>query len=199
MLRKEKFENISKLLGNLFSKLPFSPNQLTASSIFLAFIYLFFIIKKELTLAILFFILSSVLDFIDGALAKFSQKASELGSYLDTVCDRYVEAIFLFGFLFLDLPKIYFDSKIWIFLALFGSLMTTFAYLKAVAGKERQTFGQGIKKSLLDRPERLITIFISLVLGLFNISLVIYPIIFLAVFSNITAIQRIYSIISISQ
>lgn len=195
MLRKEKFENISKSLGRLFSKFPFSPNQLTIGSIFFAFIYLFFIIKKELALAILFFILSSVLDFIDGALAKFSQRESEIGSYLDTVCDRYAEAIFLFGFLFLDLPKIYFDSKTWIFLALFGSLMTTFAYLKAVAGKERQTFGQGFKKSLLDRPERLIVIFISLILGLFNISWIIYPIIFLAVFSNLTALQRIFSIV----
>lgn len=197
MLKKEKFETISKALGRLFSKFPFSPNQVTLSSIFLAFIYLFFFIKKELALAILFFILASVLDFIDGALAKFSQKESKLGSYLDTICDRYTEAIFLLGFLFLNLPKIYFDSKIWIFLALFGSMMSTFAYLKAVAGRERQTFGQGIKKSLLDRPERIIVIFITLILGLFNFSWMIYPIIFLAVFSNLTAVQRIYSIISI--
>lgn len=195
MLKKEKFKNISRATGSLFSKLPFSPNQLTVGSIFFAFIYLFFMIKKELALAILFFVLSSVLDFADGSLARFSNRESELGSYLDTMLDRYTEAIFLFGLFFLDLPKIYFDSKIWIFLALFGSLMTTFAYLKAVAGKERQTFGQGFKKSLLDRPERLMVIFISLVLGLFNISWVIYPIIFLALFSNLTALQRIFSVV----
>ena len=195
MLRKEKFKNISRATGNLFSKLPFSPNHLTVSSLLFAFIYLFFIIKKELALAILFFVLSSVLDFADGSLARFSNRESDLGSYLDTMLDRYTEAIFLFGFFFLDLTKIYFDSKIWIFLALFGSLMTAFAYLKAVAGKERQTFGQGFKKSLLDRPERLLVIFISLILGLLNISWVIYPIIFLAVFSNLTALQRIFSIV----
>jgi phosphatidylglycerophosphate synthase len=195
MLKKEKFKWISEKIGSLFSKLKISPNYFTIASVIFALFYLFFIIRKNITLAIIFFIITSVLDFVDGAVARFTQKMTEVGAYLDTICDRYTEAIFLFGFLFLDLPKIYFNSKAWVFLALFGSLITTFAYIKAVAGKERQTFGQGLKKSLLDRPERLFVIFITLVFGFFNLSWMIYPIIFLAIFSNLTALQRIFMVI----
>jgi archaetidylinositol phosphate synthase len=195
MLKKEKFKWIAEKSGSLFSKLRIPPNYFTIASVFFAIFCFFSLIKNNLIFAILFFLLASILDFIDGAVAKFSQKQTELGAYLDTICDRYVEAIFLAAFLFLNLPKIYLDSKIWAFLALFGSFMTTYAYIKAVAGKERETFGEGFKKSLLDRPDRLITIFISLVLGLFNFSWMIYPIIFLAIFSNLTALQRILMVI----
>lgn len=199
MLKKENFKKISEKVGHFFSKFQIPPNYFTVASIFFAIFYFFSLVKNNLGLAILFFILASVLDFIDGAVAKFSQEQTELGSYLDTVCDRYVEGIFIAAFLFLNLPKIYFDSKTWAFLALFGSFMTTFAYAKAVAGKERETFGEGFKKSLLDRPDRLIIIFISLVLGLYNFSWMIYPIIFLAIFSNFTALQRICIIIGIAR
>ncbi len=198
MLKKENFKIISEKVGKFFSKFKISPNYFTVISIFFAIFYFIFFINYNLGLSIIFFIIASALDFIDGAVAKFSQKQTELGSYLDTVCDRYVETIFLASFLFVNLPKIFFDSEVWVFCALFGSFMTTFAYIKAVAGKERETFGQGFKKSLLDRPERLILVFISLVLGLFNFSLMIYPIIFLAVFSNISAIQRIFYILKLN-
>jgi archaetidylinositol phosphate synthase len=199
MFKKEEFKIISEKLGYFFSKFQIPPNYFTIASVIFAIFYFFSLIKNNLILAILFFILASILDFIDGAVAKFSQKQTDLGAYLDTICDRYVEAIFLAAFLFLDLPKVYLDSKTWAFLALFGSFMTTYAYIKAVAGKERETFGEGFKKSLLDRPERLIVIFISLILGLFNFSWIIYPIIFLAVFSNLTAIQRIYFVVTLSR
>ncbi len=199
MFKKEKFKIISEKVGDFFSKFQIPPNYFTIASVFSAIFYFFSFIKNNLILAILFFIIASILDFIDGAVAKFSQKQTELGAYLDTVCDRYVEAIFLSAFLFLGLPKIYLDSKTWAFLALFGSFMTTFAYIKAVAGKERETFGEGFKKSLLDRPERLIIIFFPLILGLFNFSWMIYPLIFLAIFSNLSAIQRIRSIIVLSR
>lgn len=193
MLKKEKFKVISEKTGYFFSKFKIPPNYFTIASIFFAIFYFFSLIKNNLILAILFFILASILDFIDGAVARFTNKTTKLGAYLDTILDRYAEAIFISSFLFLELPKIYFDSKIWVFLAFFGSLMTT--YSKA-AGKEKEILNEQLKKgAFLERPERLIVIFISLILGLFNYSLMIYPIIFLAVFANLSALQRIYFII----
>jgi len=192
MLKREKFEIISQKAGQFFSKFKIPPNYFTIASIFFATFYSPFLIQKKFILATLFFLLASILDFIDGAVAKFSQKETKIGAYLDTICDRYVEAIFLFGFLFLDFPKIYFDSKIWIFLALFGSLMTT--YSKA-AGKEKEILKEELKKGLLERPERLFLIFLSLIFGIFNFSLMIYPIIFLAIFSNLTTLQRIFFVV----
>lgn len=137
----------------------------------------------------IFFFLAVFFDFTDGAVARFRGKATKRGAYLDTICDRYVEGIILLGFLFLPLPKFGWDAKFWIFLALFGSLMTTYA--KAAAKEKELTQGE-LKKGLLGRPERTILIFLSLLFGIINPSLVIYPIIVLAILSNLTAIERIF-------
>lgn len=136
-----------------------------------------------------FFLLAVFFDFIDGAVAKFENKATKTGAYLDTICDRYVEGIILFGFLFLSLPKFGFEAEIWIFLALFGSLMTTYA---KAAAKEKELAVEELKNGWLGRPERAILIFLSLILGIFNFSLIIFPIVILALLSNFTALQRIF-------
>jgi len=188
---RKKFERVSEKVGKIFSKTGIFPNTFTFFSLIFAALSFIFIIKNNFILAATFFIIASLLDLIDGAVAKFKNVATKTGAYLDTICDRYVEAIFLFGFLFLPLPKIYLDSKFWVFLALFGSLVTTYA---KAAGKEKEILKEELKKGLLERPERLFLVFLSLILGIFNFSWMIYPIIFLAIFSNLTAIQRIYFI-----
>ncbi|PJA84313.1 MAG: CDP-alcohol phosphatidyltransferase family protein, partial [Candidatus Nealsonbacteria bacterium CG_4_9_14_3_um_filter_37_13] len=121
--------------------------------------------------------------------AKFLEKKTKKGAYLDTISDRYVEGIILLGFLFLPLADFLLPAKIWIFLAFFGSLMTT--YSKAAA-KEKELTQKELKKGLLGRAERIILISLAIFLGIFNLSWMLYPIIFLAVFSNLTALQRIY-------
>jgi len=192
MLKKEKFEIISEKIGQFFSRFKLHPNFFTLISILFALIYLLFLIKNDLKLAILFFIFAGILDFIDGAVARFTKRETKIGAYLDTICDRYVEAIFLFGFLFLDLPKIFLDSKIWIFLAIFGSLMTTYA---KAAGKEKEILKEELKKGLLERPERLILIFLAMIFAIFNPVFSVYILIIFSILANFTAFQRIYFIL----
>lgn len=189
---RKKFEIISEKIGKIFSKTGLSPNTFTLISLFFAIISFLFLIQRNLILASIFFLFAAFLDLIDGAVAKFTNSATKKGAYLDTIFDRYVEGIILLGFLFLPLPEILFPSKIWVFLCFFGSLMTTYA---KAAGKEKDILKEELKKGLLERPERLFLIFLSLILGIFNFSWMIYPIIFLAIFSNFTAVQRIYIII----
>jgi len=189
---RKKFEIISEKIGKIFSKTGLSPNTFTLISLFFAIISFLFLIQRNLILASIFFLFAAFLDLIDGAVAKFTNSATKKGAYLDTIFDRYVEGIILLGFLFLSLPEILFPSKIWVFLCFFGSLMTTYA---KAAGKEKDILKEELKKGLLERPERLFLIFLSLILGVFNFSWIIYPIIFLAIFSNFTAVQRIYIII----
>jgi len=202
--KREKFKKVSNLAGDIFSKIGLTPNQYTLISLVFVILSFNFLIKHpstakgrdeqmfidiNFTLALIFFLIAAILDFIDGAVAKFLQKETKKGAYLDTICDRYVEGIILLGFLFLPLPDVLLPAEIWIFLAFFGSLMTT--YSKAAA-KEKELTQIEIKKGLLGRGERIILISLALVLGILNLSWVIYPIIFLAVLSNLTAFQRIY-------
>ena len=186
---RKKFEMISEKIGKFFSKTGISPNTFTLISLFFAFLSFFFLIKKNLILASLFFIIASILDLIDGAVAKFKNQTTKKGAYLDTICDRYVEGIIIFGFLFLDLPKIIFIPEIWIFLCLFGALMTT--YSKAAA-KEKEIITEELKRGFFERPERVILILLALILGNFSFLFTAYALIILAIFSNITALQRIF-------
>lgn len=185
---REKFNKISTKTGEIFSKIGLTPNQYTLISLVFVILSFNFLIKVNFTLALIFFLIATILDFIDGAVARFLQKETKKGAYLDTICDRYVEGIILLGFLFLPLPNVLLPAEIWIFLAFFGSFMTT--YSKAAA-KEKELTQIEIKKGLLGRAERIILISLALVLGILNLSWVIYPIVVLAVLSNLTAFQRI--------
>ena len=186
--QRKKFRKIEIKIGEFFSKF-FTPNQYTLISIFFAFFCFLFITKGNLLLALIFFFLASVLDFIDGAVARFLRIETKKGAYLDTICDRYVEGIILFSFLFLPLPKLFFQAKYWIFLSLFGSLLTT--YSKAAA-KEKGIVEKELKKGFFGRGERMILIFFSIFLGIFNLSWMVFLLVIFAILTNITALQRIY-------
>lgn len=186
--KRDKFRKISEEVGSIFSKFSLTPNQYTFFSLIFVFIAFYFLILGNLILALIFFLIAGFLDFIDGAVAKFLRIETKKGAYLDTVCDRYVEGIILLGFLFLPLPDFLLPAEVWIFLAFLGSLMTTYA---KAAAKEKELVQTELKKGLFGRAERIILILLAIILGIFNLSLMLYPIIFLAIFSNLTALQRI--------
>jgi phosphatidylglycerophosphate synthase len=193
--KREKFKNLEIFLGKIFSKFGLSPNQFTILSLFFAFFSFYFLLKIELIFALIFYLLATILDLIDGAVARFKKMETKKGAFLDTICDRYVEGIILLGFLFLPLKDFILPAEIWVFLALFGSFATTYA---KAAAKEKELVKEEFKKGLFGRAERTILIFLAIFLGIFNLSWIIYPIIILAIFSNFTALQRIVSIISIT-
>ena len=187
---REKFKKIEIKTGEFFSKLGLTPNQYTLISLFFAILALYFLTRIDLIPALIFFLLATLLDFIDGAVARFTQRETKKGAYLDTICDRYVEGIILLGFLFLPLKGFFLlPAGIWIFLAFFGSLMTTYA---KAAAREKEMVTEELKKGLWGRGERVILIFLAMFLGIFNLSWMLYPIVILAILSNLTAIQRIY-------
>jgi phosphatidylglycerophosphate synthase len=186
--KREKFKKIESEIGRIFSKLGLSPNQYTLNSIFFGIFCFVSLIFRNFILALIFFLISAILDFVDGAVARYSGKVTKTGAYLDTISDRFVEGLIFLGLLSLPLPKFIFEAKYWIFLSFFGSLMTTYA---KAAAKEKELVAQELKKGFFGRGERMILLSITFFLGIFNQNLMIYPISLLAIFSNLTAIQRI--------
>lgn len=195
--RRDLFRGMGIKIAKIFSVLPLSPNHYTLISIVFALISSYFIIQQNFFLAILFFLIAGILDFIDGAVARYKNIATKTGAYLDTIADRYVEGILLFGLLFLPLPKIILPGFGWVFLILFGSFLTT--YVKAAA-KEKELVSQELKGGILSRGERVILLLFSLLLGIIDSTLVLmtYILILIAILANFTALQRIYSVIRFS-
>jgi phosphatidylglycerophosphate synthase len=188
-LQREKFKWLETAIAKAFAVLAITPNQYTFLSIVLAVAGACFTAIANYWLAMLFLVLAAFFDLIDGAVARAKSLSTPKGAYWDTVADRYVEAIFLFGLLFAPLPVWYLPGYFWIFLALFGTTMTTYA---KAAAKEKELTKVELKGGLMSRAERFF-IYLAVVaaLGTGNGDWAVYFLAVLAALANITALQRI--------
>lgn len=185
---RELFNKISIKIGLLFGKIPLTPNQWTIISMLPALLAFVFLTQQQFLYAAISFIVAAFIDFIDGSVARVLGRVTKFGAYLDTVVDRIVESIIVFGLLFASLPEVLLPAYIWIFLYFCGSFTTT--YVKAAA-KEKDLVREELKGGLIERAERLTILFIGILLAEFNPTYLIYVLIILAVLTNISAIQRI--------
>lgn len=189
--RRHWFVDLEKIIGKTLGVLPLAPDHYTYLSVAFALVGLYFMILHNLLWAIIIFLIAVILDFVDGAVARSKRLSTKKGAFLDTVMDRYVEGIIFFGMVFLDLPAVILPGNVWVFLAMFGSVMTTYA---KAAAKEKEIVSQELRGGILSRGERMILVFAALLLGIIypDYLYMVYVVIVIAVLTNITAIQRIY-------
>lgn len=193
IIRKSS-RNLFEKIGSFFSRFPFNPNQYTLLSLLLVVFSFYFLVNSDFLASSFSFLCAILIDLIDGAVARYQKKVTKIGAYLDTICDRYVESIILIGFLFSPLPSFFLPGQVWTGLAILGSLMTT--YSKAAA-KEKELVKEELKRGFFGRFERVTLILFSIFLGNFNPDFSIYLIVILAIFSNFTALQRIYLVLHV--
>ena len=150
-------------IGNFFSFLPLTPNQITLLSLLPALIG-FYLASQHLVLhSLFFFILAGAVDALDGAIARARKQVSDRGAYIDGIVDRLVEFLLVISFFFYPLPGFILTSGIALMLILFfGSAMTSFATAYAehrhVADSKKISRQPGI----LPRAERLLLLFAAL-------------------------------------
>lgn len=188
---RDNFAGASEKIGAIFSKLGLTPNQWTFLSVIVVLIAGWFLINHNFFIGAVFVAISVFLDVVDGAVARHTKTASSRGAYIDTIVDRYVEAIIIFALLFITLPIFIFDASIWLFAYFFGFMMTTYAKASA-----KEKLGKEIRGGFLERSDRVILLTIGLFLASLNQVYLIYIIILLAFLSNITALQRIKTALS---
>lgn len=183
----KKRERLSKITNKLAKPFLFlNPDHLTILGIILSVLGFITFVSQHFILAFLFYSFSVLLDAIDGEVARIKGKASPRGAYLDTIADRYVEFIMLFGFLFIEMPPFILNFDVWLFLVLFGSLLTTYA--KAAA---KEKLNKKIGPCLLERGERGIILLFSVLILNFDKNIVTYVFVLLAFLTNLSAFQRI--------
>jgi phosphatidylglycerophosphate synthase len=185
--KKEWFNNFSIKMGKVISQLGISPNGWTFISLILAIISAIFIINKNLLVGAIFFLIAILLDLFDGAVARATKKVTKFGGFFDTLVDRYVESLIIFSLIFVDLPNLFLPMYVWLFVLLFGSLMTT--YIKAAA-REKALVGEDLRGGFLGRSERTIILFVGLIIGHFVPTVLSWIIFILAILANLAAIQR---------
>ncbi len=92
--------------------------------VFLVGILSAFIASFNPALGGLLYQLSSILDGIDGEIARASLRTSKFGGWLDSVLDRYVDFFFLSALALYLKPSVSFLP--WVLFALFGTLMVSY-------------------------------------------------------------------------
>jgi archaetidylinositol phosphate synthase len=192
--KREYFDKLSKRIGIIFSRFPLSPNQWTLLGLLLTLITFYFLIENEFFIASIIFAFTAFIDIIDGAVAKVNNRVSVLGTYLDTITDRYVEFIIISGLFFIKYPSFIFSDKIWLFIILFGSFMTSYSIS---AAHEEGVEEIKLRGGILERAERMIFLFLIIILSTFSRTYALYLIVIMAILANITALQRIWIAICI--
>ncbi len=183
---RQIFQGAEKAIGKNLSFL--SPNSWTFLSILLAVGAAYFLAIGAFILGAFLFSLAALCDAVDGAVARYIKKASSKGAYLDTIVDRYVEFLIIAGLFLYNLPSAFLDAKMWLLIYLFGSVMTTYA---KAAAKEKDIIKVQMTAGLIGRAERLVILFIGLLLAAINPVFLAYDIALLGILTNITALQRI--------
>jgi phosphatidylglycerophosphate synthase len=186
--KRQKFNPLSVKVGMIFSKIPLTPNQWTYISIIPALAAAYAIAQQQFLAAAALFFVAAAIDLIDGSVARVTGRATLFGAYLDTTVDRYMEAFIVASLLFAALPQVWLPAVVWVFFYYFGSIMST--YVKAAA-KEKGFVNEEIKGGILERAEKMLILFIGLILAYFDKTYLVYVLIILGIGANITALQRI--------
>ncbi|MEM3670303.1 MAG: CDP-alcohol phosphatidyltransferase family protein [Thermoprotei archaeon] len=163
--------------AKVFAKLGFTPNWVTVMGLVLTVLAAAAVTLHLFLEAALLLVLGALFDGLDGALARLTGTQSVFGGVLDSVADRYGDALIIGSiWLTMHLPALVG------FTALIGSLITSYTRARLEAAGSSSVSSVGI----MERPERLILILVSLLF----IQIALYVFVIIALLSNFTVIQR---------
>jgi CDP-diacylglycerol--glycerol-3-phosphate 3-phosphatidyltransferase len=170
------------LMGR-FRSLPFTPNQVTVAGLSLNGVAAVLIYEEHFVWATVAFIAGSILDILDGALARSHGKLTQFGSFLDSTTDRISEGLVL-GAIALVLSKQGHEAALAsVFVALVGSFLVSYTRAKAEAIGLSGTVG------LMGRAERIVLVAVALPFaGLGSLPYAMY---LLAALTAFTVVQRV--------
>jgi archaetidylinositol phosphate synthase len=183
---KKKFEELVSRGVDPLAAIGLTPNALTVLGLLAstgsAWAYLSWRADRLYLVAAAFLILfSGLLDAFDGVLARKTGEVTRFGGFLDSVADRYSDAVVLGAIVVSGLC-----DPLWGMAALIGSLMVSYARARAeAAGVEMIAVG------FAERAERMILL-VAVTLGAYyQIEVLNYGIIILALIANLTVVQRV--------
>jgi CDP-diacylglycerol--glycerol-3-phosphate 3-phosphatidyltransferase len=169
-----------------------TPNALTASGVTLcavAAVLVYLIPRNELLfawLAAVIFVIGSILDILDGALARAGGKATVFGAFLDSTLDRVGEA-FMLGAISVAFVR---DGNETAFLFTFAAMVASF--LVSYTRSKAETLGLKGDVGIGSRAERVVVICLGLAVAPWGgLQWAIY---LLAATAWITVGQRIWSV-----
>ncbi len=174
---KHKFTFITTLA----SKIDVNPDCITLSSLVPAALACYFLYVIEVAFAGVMILLNGFLDALDGAVARAHNRVTLQGELLDALVDKYGECAILIFLLCAGIPPAAVCA------AIVGVLMTTYVQARVGETLGRKKLFSGVG---LERSERAILLASGCMLSAFFDSALFYVTLFIAIFSNLTALLR---------
>ena len=155
---------MSEPMARLLAKTKVTPNQMTWAAFSIALLSFISFVLGYNIIAGLLVQLSSIVDGIDGSLARLKGMTSVFGGFLDSMLDRYADILIVLGLTLWSLSHETY-SGIWLvgFLAISGIICVSYTRAR-ISPNHRHLFDKGFK-SLASRDIRLFLIMLGAVTG----------------------------------
>ena len=175
---------MSEPMARLLAKTKVTPNQMTWAAFGIALLSFVSFVLGNNIIAGLLVQLSSIVDGIDGSLARLKGMTSEFGGFLDSVLDRYADILIVLGLTLWSLSHEAY-SGIWLvgLLAITGIICISYTRAR-INPSHRHLFDTGFK-SLASRDIRLFLIMLGAVIGQAYLCLIV-----IAVLTNVVVFYR---------
>lgn len=186
-LVRQRAQALLNAIAQVLDRIGITPNSLTLIG-FLAMCVIGLVLAAGyFPLGGFLIILAGIFDALDGSLARLTNRVTKFGAFLDSTTDRFAEGALFLGILYWYMQHGTTYIAYVIYLTLLGSLMVSYARARA------EGLGIECKEGLLTRFERIALLIAGLILtAVFGDAPLLIVLVFLAIFTNFTAVQRMW-------
>ena len=172
-------------IARVFVKLGFSPSGLTVIGVLVACVAAALIARGMLAAGGVVVLVAGVFDLFDGAVARMTNRATKFGALFDSVMDRVSEAVVLLGLLWFYLEDGEQLGAVLVYVSVVGSTMVSYVRARA------EGLGIECKGGLMQRPERVASLGIGIIVGQWWEPAVLIVLGVIAVLTVVTTVQRV--------
>ncbi len=168
-----------------------NPNAVTFTGTLLNGVAAWLVFHERFLAACVVFLIGSLMDALDGAIAKVTGRVSAFGGFLDSTLDRVSEGLVLgsIGLLFANPDGPWGGDQLWGVAACFVAIACS--YLTSYTRAKAEALGVQCKGGLASRVERVVVLTLGLGLANWWADAIEYTVYVLAVTAALTVVQRV--------
>ncbi|GAB4499561.1 MAG: CDP-alcohol phosphatidyltransferase family protein [Anaerolineales bacterium] len=178
-----RFKGVLDPIAAFLNRLGLMPNTITLLGLLGNMVAVYFLWRGNMTIGGLIILAVGPIDALDGAMARLRGMPTQFGAFVDSVTDRYSDLLMLGGLLMFYAGQANQLAVGLAYAAAVGTVLVSYTRARA------QSLGIETKIGMLSRLERYIVLVPALILNFPIVALWI-----MAIFTNITALQRIWDV-----
>ncbi len=172
-------------IARVLVRLGFSPSGLTIIGVLIACVAAALIGQGMLAAGGVVMLIAGAFDMFDGAVARMTNRATKFGALFDSVMDRVSEAVVLLGLLWFYLDDGEQLGAVLVYVSIVGSMLVSYVRARA------EGLGIECKGGLMQRPERVASLGIGIIVGQWWEPAVLIVLGVIAVLTVVTTVQRV--------